>query len=164
MTEEQIRHARYLLTRPENTVTSIGRLLGVSRNTIYKYVPELKGNRVAITKTTMAAALPHPGRPADRPARSAPFGAGGTFVNGTPTGVPRAGDSGHAPALLSRCPSNRSFAASVGRRPAASGPASTASLLTPNIVRTVPKRTWSFRTRWLRGAAARCRGRGRVRR
>ncbi|MFE3558533.1 recombinase family protein [Streptomyces sp. NPDC059193] len=43
MTPEQVRHARDLLTRPENTVTSIAKLLGVSRNTIYSYVPELKG-------------------------------------------------------------------------------------------------------------------------
>jgi DNA invertase Pin-like site-specific DNA recombinase len=35
MTPEQIRHARDLLTRPENTVASIARLLGVSRNTIW---------------------------------------------------------------------------------------------------------------------------------
>ncbi|WP_338145989.1 recombinase family protein [Streptomyces scabichelini] len=35
MTEEQVRHARDLLARPENTVTSIAKLLGVSRNTIY---------------------------------------------------------------------------------------------------------------------------------
>ena len=41
MTAEQIRHARDLLTRPDNTVSSIARLLGVSRATIYKYVPEL---------------------------------------------------------------------------------------------------------------------------
>ena len=40
LTSEQIRHARNLLTRPEDTV-SIARLLGVSRATIYKYVPEL---------------------------------------------------------------------------------------------------------------------------
>ena len=39
MTEEQVRHARNLLARPENTVTSIAKLLGVSRNTIYNYVP-----------------------------------------------------------------------------------------------------------------------------
>ncbi len=39
MTAEQIRHARDLLTRPDNTVSSIARLLGVSRATIYKYVP-----------------------------------------------------------------------------------------------------------------------------
>jgi DNA invertase Pin-like site-specific DNA recombinase len=41
MTPEQIQHARDLLTRPDNTVSSIARLLGVSRATIYKYVPEL---------------------------------------------------------------------------------------------------------------------------
>lgn len=41
MTPEQVRHARDLLSRPENTISSIARLLGVSRSTIYKYVPEL---------------------------------------------------------------------------------------------------------------------------
>ncbi|MFD6358175.1 recombinase family protein [Nocardia tengchongensis] len=41
MTEEQIRQARALLTRPDETVSSIARLLGVSRSTIYKYVPEI---------------------------------------------------------------------------------------------------------------------------
>ena len=41
MTAEQIRHARDLLTRPDNTVSSIARLLGVSRATVYKYVPGL---------------------------------------------------------------------------------------------------------------------------
>jgi DNA invertase Pin-like site-specific DNA recombinase len=39
MTAEQIRHAHDLLTRPDNTVSSIARLHGVSRATIYKYVP-----------------------------------------------------------------------------------------------------------------------------
>jgi DNA invertase Pin-like site-specific DNA recombinase len=34
LTAEQIRHARDLLTRPDNTVSSIARLLGVSRATI----------------------------------------------------------------------------------------------------------------------------------
>ncbi|MFD3425502.1 recombinase family protein [Nocardia fluminea] len=41
MTEEQIRQARAILNRPEETVSSVARLLGVSRSTIYKYVPEL---------------------------------------------------------------------------------------------------------------------------
>ncbi len=45
MTAEQIRHARDLLTRPDNTVSSIARLLGVSRATIYKYVPEVTTGR-----------------------------------------------------------------------------------------------------------------------
>ena len=47
MTAEQIRHARDLLTRPDNTVSSIARLLGISRATIYKYVPEATTGRVA---------------------------------------------------------------------------------------------------------------------
>src|SRR5437016_5317886 len=51
MTAEQIRHARDLLARPGNTVSSIARLLGVSRATIYKYVPE-------VTTGRQAAALP----------------------------------------------------------------------------------------------------------
>ena len=55
MTAEQIRHARDLLTRPDNTVSSIARLLGVSRATIYKYVPELPA------QARPAEALP-PGR------------------------------------------------------------------------------------------------------
>lgn len=45
MTPEQIRHARALLAEPDTTVASIARLLGVSRSTIYKYVPELSANR-----------------------------------------------------------------------------------------------------------------------
>jgi transposase-like protein len=42
MAPEQIRHARALLAQPDATIASIARLLGVSRATIYKYVPELK--------------------------------------------------------------------------------------------------------------------------
>ena len=40
MTPEKIRQARQLLAEPENTF-SIARLLGVSRATVYKYVPEI---------------------------------------------------------------------------------------------------------------------------
>ncbi|MGW7529930.1 recombinase family protein [Streptomyces sp. NPDC054783] len=36
MTPEQIQHARDLLSRPKNTVSSIAKPLSVSRNTIYK--------------------------------------------------------------------------------------------------------------------------------
>ncbi|WUC55440.1 helix-turn-helix domain-containing protein [Streptomyces sp. NBC_00554] len=61
MTPEQVRHARDLLNRPENAVTSIAKLLGVSRNTIYNYVPELKGGRLA----TDTAELPRPTKPKD---------------------------------------------------------------------------------------------------
>src|SRR5579875_2552980 len=41
LTLEQVRHARALLAQPDNTVSSIARLLKVSRSTIYKYLPEL---------------------------------------------------------------------------------------------------------------------------
>jgi DNA invertase Pin-like site-specific DNA recombinase len=44
MTPEQIRHARALLAQPDATIASIARLIGVSRSTIYKYVPELKAD------------------------------------------------------------------------------------------------------------------------
>jgi transposase-like protein len=42
MTPEQVRHARALLAQPNTSIASIARLLGVSRSTLYKYVPELK--------------------------------------------------------------------------------------------------------------------------
>ena len=45
MTPEQVRHARDLLTRPVNTVTAIARLLGVSRSTLYRHLPELTASR-----------------------------------------------------------------------------------------------------------------------
>jgi DNA invertase Pin-like site-specific DNA recombinase len=41
MNAEQIRQARAMLARPEESVSSIARLLGVSQSTLYKYVPEL---------------------------------------------------------------------------------------------------------------------------
>lgn len=65
MTVEQIRHAGDLLTRPENTATSIAKLLGFSRNTIYKYVPELKGGRITLDKTDSMPALPRPAQSAE---------------------------------------------------------------------------------------------------
>ncbi|MFE5596383.1 recombinase family protein [Streptomyces sp. NPDC056549] len=65
MTPEQVRHARDLLTRPENTVTSIAKLLGVSRNTIYNYVPELKGGRQALAEATNTTELPRLAKPKD---------------------------------------------------------------------------------------------------
>ena len=57
MTAEQIRDARDLLTRPKNTVASIATLMGVSRNTIYKYLPELKQGRAALTAATGQRAI-----------------------------------------------------------------------------------------------------------
>lgn len=65
MTDQQVRHARDLLARPENAVTSIAKLLGVSRNTIYNYVPELKGGRLALAEATNTPELPRPTRSED---------------------------------------------------------------------------------------------------
>lgn len=48
MTPEQVKHARDLLNQPENTISSIARLLHVSRSTIYKYVPELADGPPAV--------------------------------------------------------------------------------------------------------------------
>ncbi|MFC4048399.1 recombinase family protein [Actinomadura syzygii] len=45
LTPEQIRQARALLTRPDESVSSIARLLGVSRSTLYNHIPELGGGR-----------------------------------------------------------------------------------------------------------------------
>jgi len=47
LTDEQITHAVALLERPENTVSSIARLLGVSRSTLYAHVPALATPRGA---------------------------------------------------------------------------------------------------------------------
>ncbi|MFD3620646.1 recombinase family protein [Streptomyces sp. NPDC058676] len=60
MNAEQIRHARALLTQLENTVTSIAKLLGVSRTTLYKYVPELAVGRDALVSGDRDPALPGP--------------------------------------------------------------------------------------------------------
>jgi transposase-like protein len=42
MTPEQVGHAKALLAQPDASIASIARLLGVSRSTLYKYVPELR--------------------------------------------------------------------------------------------------------------------------
>ncbi|WP_331763547.1 recombinase family protein (plasmid) [Streptomyces hirsutus] len=60
MTEEQVRHARALLAQPENTITSIAKLLGVSRTTLYKYVPELATGRDSLVPSEPCSALPRP--------------------------------------------------------------------------------------------------------
>jgi DNA invertase Pin-like site-specific DNA recombinase len=65
MTPEQIQHARDLLSRPKNTVSSIAKLLGVSRNTIYKYLPELKGGRTALAEADPVPMLPSPTEPTE---------------------------------------------------------------------------------------------------
>jgi predicted transcriptional regulator len=47
MTPEQVRSARTLLAQPEHSVTSIAKLLGVSRSTIYKYLRGIRRRRSA---------------------------------------------------------------------------------------------------------------------
>jgi DNA invertase Pin-like site-specific DNA recombinase len=47
LTAEQVRHARRLLSEPDNSVASIARLLGVSRSTLYAHLPELTGRKRA---------------------------------------------------------------------------------------------------------------------
>src|SRR5690242_2635664 len=54
MTPEQIRHARAMLADPDASIASIAKLLGVSRTTIYKYVPELAAGRPSL------ASVQHP--------------------------------------------------------------------------------------------------------
>jgi DNA invertase Pin-like site-specific DNA recombinase len=72
MTPDQVRWARTLLAEPEHSVTSIAKLLGVSRSTIYKYVPELSAGA--------ASAMPIAPNPVaigstvdDRPSRPLPM-------------------------------------------------------------------------------------------
>jgi DNA invertase Pin-like site-specific DNA recombinase len=48
MTPEQIRHARALLAQPDATIASIARLLGVSRSTVYKHIPEARGGHLLV--------------------------------------------------------------------------------------------------------------------
>src|SRR5450759_4261889 len=45
VTGEQVRQALALLTRPENSVAAIARLLGVSRSTLCTHIPDLAGGR-----------------------------------------------------------------------------------------------------------------------
>lgn len=51
MDAEMVARARRLLTQPEETVSSIAKLLGVGRATLYRYLPELQagpGERTAL--------------------------------------------------------------------------------------------------------------------
>ncbi len=61
MSAEQIRHARAMLADPEASISSIAKLIGVSRTTLYKYVPELKaGGRPALGTAWPVAGLGAP--------------------------------------------------------------------------------------------------------
>ncbi|MFB7999945.1 helix-turn-helix domain-containing protein [Streptomyces sp. NPDC056002] len=67
MTEEQIPHAHGLLTDSENTITSIAKLLDVSRTTLYKYVPKLaagrQGGERGVVQDSGLAVIAHAVRP-----------------------------------------------------------------------------------------------------
>ncbi|MCX4682663.1 recombinase family protein [Streptomyces sp. NBC_01433] len=58
MSAEQIRHARSMLSDPAASISSIAKLLGISRTTLYKYVPELKvGGRPTVGGVSPREAL-----------------------------------------------------------------------------------------------------------
>jgi len=79
LTAGQIRQARDLLTLPGSSISSIARLHGVSRSTIYKYLPELTGG------PGPAAVQIQPSRPGS-PARLA--------ITARPAARARAGSNG----------------------------------------------------------------------
>jgi DNA invertase Pin-like site-specific DNA recombinase len=60
LTPEQLREVRALLLRPEHTISSVARELGVSRSTIYKYLPAEERGPAAHFAPYQA----RPGRPA----------------------------------------------------------------------------------------------------
>jgi DNA invertase Pin-like site-specific DNA recombinase len=73
LTQEQLREVRGLLLRPESTVSGIARQLGVSRSTIYKYLPDVM-HETTLDQPVIAAGgdvLEQPGRTVA--ARLAPY-------------------------------------------------------------------------------------------
>jgi AcrR family transcriptional regulator len=62
MTDEQVSHAIALLSQPKASAKAIAKLLGVSRSTLYAYVPELAAIRATAAKQAAAEV------PAQRPA------------------------------------------------------------------------------------------------
>ncbi|MDL4818663.1 recombinase family protein [Actinomadura opuntiae] len=69
LTPDQVHQARALLTRPEESVTSIARLLGVSRSTPYKYVPEAAGGSGVVGPAADTAPAPGENAPAEDASR-----------------------------------------------------------------------------------------------
>jgi DNA invertase Pin-like site-specific DNA recombinase len=96
MTPEQVGHARAMLAQPKASIASIARLLGVSRSTLYKYVPELKEGSDA---RAVEADVGEPAAVAAGTARQA-----GLPASGGPASGPRASSSraSGAPARLKR--------------------------------------------------------------
>jgi DNA invertase Pin-like site-specific DNA recombinase len=77
LTPEQLREVRELLLRPESTVSGVARHLGVSRSTIYKYLPDVMhagtGRPPNLTTTLTGGLVPPPPRISrrTRPVRAA---------------------------------------------------------------------------------------------
>ncbi|KAB2390427.1 recombinase family protein [Actinomadura montaniterrae] len=65
LTPDQVRRARSLLTRPDESVASIARLLGVSRSTLYRNVPEAAGGSRVIEPPADPALAPGENASAD---------------------------------------------------------------------------------------------------
>jgi Helix-turn-helix domain of resolvase/Resolvase, N terminal domain len=64
LTPEQLREVRELLLRPESTVSGVARQLGVSRSTLYKYLPDARHPGAPAGDTAAAAHFaPYPARP-----------------------------------------------------------------------------------------------------
>ncbi|MTK02169.1 recombinase family protein [Micromonospora sp. CP22] len=65
MTPEKLAYARQLLTEPDRSISAIAKLVGVSRSTIYKALPELLPPQLAQPRlAAQIAALPDDTRPA----------------------------------------------------------------------------------------------------
>ncbi|HEY0934904.1 MAG TPA: recombinase family protein, partial [Trebonia sp.] len=62
LTPEQLREVRELLLRPEGTVSGVARRLGVSRSTLYKYLPDA----LRTARTPTAHLAPYQARPGRR--------------------------------------------------------------------------------------------------
>lgn len=54
MTPEKIAYARQLLAEPDRSISSIATLLGVSRSTLYKTLPEFAPPRVGAALSAAA--------------------------------------------------------------------------------------------------------------
>jgi hypothetical protein len=64
LTAEQLREVRALLLRPDHTVSSVARTIGVSRSTIYKYLPDIAQSDAGFVPAAHLA--PYQARPGRR--------------------------------------------------------------------------------------------------
>jgi DNA invertase Pin-like site-specific DNA recombinase len=66
LTPEQLREVKQLLLRPENTVAGVARRLGVSRSTLYKYLPDAMHAGAGARAAAAAHLAPYQARPGRR--------------------------------------------------------------------------------------------------